>query len=1019
MNFDRLNPLSSYLASYGGYGTPSEPNPKHQEPSKALAASNISSQLSHFTQMATSQLSHIPLLSSHNQQNALSIPPPPEISDWGIEESVSSPSMSNHNFFQNQLQPLHSISLNFDDDIKPYNPHVPHPRTFNQLHQLYQAYENYETNSQNYDNNNHSNNNNNYGSIYNTAYYQQPGEPDFSDYYHQYIPSPLHPTTENLSKYIHKYLSLHGIERTFWEKFKYGLVVSNLLDDTMILSKSEQALSNLKDTIEAEKIERKSFPLVNTLNCDGTQLRVLEKSYSLHYSRNYGNLNNVIIIINLIIFLMKQEQRRHLNYSATMSYSNRMKMFKILLIISTKLIKFNRFKLLVMSQLNLSYLNSFLLLNYSINKKLIQKLIILKELDVYYYVNRNKDEANHDSKSREVYKSSLREHLANTLHFLNLNLRTSIARLLPNLNGDLFEQYCNLNNIDILLLQEDYRDGDEEELNGMDSPVSSSKEKNSLDEIVFNMNKFNQLRKLFICQLLTINESSVKKNFFIYKLMDQFPPIKTEDWERDDDITAFNNIAKLGFIRQVLHDHNKITNSFVLLFNHFDDIHNNDSAAVEVNTRFNISHENQDILAVRANRNSKEKQAVENSNEMENTDKYLESLIGKVIKLGTNLKYFQSYNRSTKSITNVDEFNEKLMIFNQFEDDIQSIKEMYHLNAKELSDIDGWTGRHASPADSNGTSTSPRIPSRANKGEFNLKTFHTSSIKKRYSLPSSVTPLKIPLGSPVTPRTSVVDSDRVLSPEGTSGKKYKRLSTGLQLGLLTVFEDPKQLNNEVRRNSAESRRSSTVSASRRSSGQTKTQVKGNGNVGVSYDDNYVNILPPTSYETYNQDALDQLSNSKKYNITRNSNRFSLNSVNSNISGLTDLISSTHITSYDEEDVQDGLINDSIRDKSSLQISKEELKLKLEESFNRIYNLESENKLLKLNKNTTNSDHDTVKFDNASMNEHLETSVENRASQDSSNEFEDSGLAKPFLTELEQSLSSHHGIQAAISESEIT
>ena len=133
----------------------------------------------------------------------------------------------------------------------------------------------------------------------------------------------------------------------------------------------------------------------------------------------------------------------------------------------------------------------------------------------------------------------------------------------------------------------------------------------------------------------------------------------------------------------------------------------------------------------------------------------------------------------------------------------------------------------------------------------------------------------------------------------------------------------------------------------------------------------------------------------------------------------DLISSTHITSYDEEDVQDGLINDSIRDKSSLQISKEELKLKLEESFNRIYNLESENKLLKLNKNTTNSDHDTVKFDNASMNEHLETSVENRASQDSSNEFEDSGLAKPFLTELEQSLSSHHGIQAAISESEIT
>lgn len=72
------------------------------------------------------------------------------------------------------------------------------------------------------------------------------------------------------------------------------------------------------------------------------------------------------------------------------------------------------------------------------------------------------------------------------------------------------------------------------------------------------------------------------------------------------------------------------------------------------------------------------------------------------------------------------------------------------------------------------------------------------------------------------------------------------------------------------------------------------------------------MLPPTGYESYNQSTLDQLSNSQAKKLSfgnlRNSNRFSLNSVNSTVSGLTDFISSTHLTCYDDDD--DGLVKDS-------------------------------------------------------------------------------------------------------------
>ncbi|KAL6020217.1 hypothetical protein ACNR90_001618 [Candidozyma auris] len=96
------------------------------------------------------------------------------------------------------------------------------------------------------------------------------------------------------------------------------------------------------------------------------------------------------------------------------------------------------------------------------------------------------------------------------------------------------------------------------------------------------------------------------------------------------------------------------------------------------------------------------------------------------------------------------------------------------------------------------------------------------------------------------------------------------------------------------------------------------------------------------YDTYNQAALDALTRRK--NVRHSIGRFSVNSLNSNISGITDLIASTQGTGDEDE----GEISKTslISGPMPAGISKEELKRKLEESFTRIYSLENENNELK-------------------------------------------------------------------------
>ncbi|KAK6460001.1 Mysoin-binding motif of peroxisomes-domain-containing protein [Scheffersomyces coipomensis] len=897
MNFDRLNPLSRYLSFSGVAGKNINNNDKSDE------------------------------LNNHNNQRQPSVVlsndfetfvNPMEVSDWGIEESVSSPTLSNQ-----QLYP------------------IPTNHNIHQYHQPQQLPHLYPVNSRNSSvNKYHQHNQVNHDFYQGYPYYDRV-EPPIS---HVIIKG----NTENFSKFIHKYLSMEHSVHKFWEKFKYNLVISDFLDNSMILSKNEQSLINLehaiKDTEESNETLR-NVKFYDDFN--QSKLTILNKSYRIDHSGSYS-LNSVLLVISLIIKLLNQLKQQPVHPT-----QSQYKLFKYLILISSKLIKFYKFKWSIQSNQILSSLNTFLLLNYKINKRLIQNLIILKELEMFKFLKPG--QIHHPENIEDddsAYKQQLKSHVIDSLSFLNLNLKSSIKQLLPYLNGELLESYFNINNI--IIPDDNEADSDEEE-------------PRSINYIVNQINKFNQLRRLLICQLLTLNESSIKKNFFIYKLEDQF-----DRNGKSDEITHINNLDKLTILQNVLENHNSCINNMHANFTNFDLIYNSSSQST--------SQEDQNIL------NLSTTTTLDSGLISNDSDSNLNQLISKLSNLTTNLKYFQKYNQSIKEINNIDELNEKILIFNQFNDDLTKIKQLYQSNQNDLNNEVFEFERQRQQQNTPSVSTNSHRSSldqpndNINTGEFSLKSFHTSTSSGHTKIRSS-SRTGISTTNSRSPSLTIPSPKELQPPSSiSSGKKYKRLSTGLQLGLLTVFEDSQQNKHSL----------TTSLNNRRSNG---------GRVSLDMDNYATNI----NYESYNQEAFNKLSsNSQTNNQTSHPQaHYSLNSVNSNISGITDLINSSHITSYNEELIEDNSnpnpdtnVNGEVQGK----YSKSQLKLKLEESFNRIYNLENENKKLK-GEDITLYANNTI-TNNTTTNEITTTLTNNTIVVNNNNP----SSTPSFLTELDHVLS---------------
>lgn len=612
---------------------------------------------------------------------------------------------------------------------------------------------------------------------------------------HKYV---IASNTVNFHKYIVKYLSLTNVEIS--EKFKYNLVVSNLLDNSLVLSKNEQALSNLLRLRDHADIPLE-IKLTHAFNDDGSELVITNKDYRLNYPRSFNNLLLLVNIVRLIIFLLKQ------GFRSNLSYRSRLSMFKALIIMATKVVKYRRATTSIMAARTLRFLDDFLLLNCRTNKAIITSIIGLKEFELFFNKGQNGEEL------ASNYVKELRAHLTTLLACMVLNVKSSIAKLFPLCNGTLLEKYCQINKV---------------QLGGTHHGDQSFP---LLESITETLNVFNNYRRLLVCQLLTFHENP-EQNFFLLKLRDYFNCEPTPQ-------AYVSSIAKYNQLELIFNEHTSLLKEVIALNDKFRHMHRQPSDLADNN-----------ILS-----SSVSEKAQHNRPVLLDTDLGLNNLIAKLDDISMSLKYFRKYSQLVSDVDDTDELEEKLSIFSSFNKEVALASELYnsclHQYRREISERNGGSGSVSSNSQRNSY----------NSDNFGLKTFRT---KTHQLLPQKL----------------------------ATDRKNKRFSSGLQLGLLTVFEG-----SSVGRNSAPA-----------------------GPSGQSQD-----------YDLYNQAALDALT--KK---SRSSNRYSVISMNSNVLGISDLIASTQITTEDE-----GPDNEK---SNSNGLSKDELRRKLEESYGRVYSLDDESEL---------------------------------------------------------------------------
>lgn len=681
-------------------------------------------------------------------------------------------------------------------------------------------------------------------------------------------------TTQNFHRYISKYLNLNQKDVAIVERFKYNLVVSNLLDPSLVLSKNEQALKSLVK-IQHDVDSQLHVSVARMFSSDGAYLLIKDKHYSFVYPKMYRNPLVLMRVLSLIIFLLKQTVQVRSN----VRYSSRVHLFKFLLVVATRIVKFKRATLAITATRGLRSLDDFMIQNCKINKVLITGIIALKEHDTFSFLNKEA--------SASTYLADLKSHLNTLLSCLLLNIRYSIRSLLPVCNGPLLEQYCEINGI---LVGGLFAHSDDDSL--------------SLETITEKLNCFNNLRRFFICQLLTAHDAP-QRNFFILKLYDSF---KVEGIEQ-----PFLRISeRLSAMETIFSNHTSHISLLLSMNEKFKHLNSSPSS---------VDYANDDVLSVTPKQTPVGPEPELNLN----------NLIDKLTNLTTSLRYFKKYSQSISNVDDADECDEKISIFSLFESELSTVGNLYQSCMSDYKDdyakrFNLWNADNATPK-----SSSQRNSLKSSE-QFSPKSFHTTS------------------------------SSRRKAPEVHSGEQKddkKRLSNGLSLNLLTVLEEEDQKH-------------------------SRTGLK---KAHDSCDDLR---LSTSSRGSYNQAAFEALT--RKLNMRSSLGRFSTISMNSNISGISDLLASTQTTGDEDE----GEIS-----KASLLsgptppgMSKEDLKKRLEESFTRIYSLENENNHLKL-KNVSDApgeheydesviSRDTVQGDAATIKanpyflEHLENTLSAKA-----------------------------------------
>lgn len=640
-------------------------------------------------------------------------------------------------------------------------------------------------------------------------------------------------TTENFHKYIVNYLSMKSLREIVLDKFKYNLVLSNLLDDSLVLSKNEQALTNL---LLLRRQETHLLPIsLSRLNPNcGLRLQITQRLYKLVMLPTLGSSSLLLNTLSLIIFLLKQ----NIKMSSKLPNSSRVRLFRVLILVATQIVNYRRTWTSIEASKSIRCLDDFIITNCKINKAIITSILSIKEFEMFSFLNRS------DPTSRKTplgYSEDLKNHLETILNSLILNVRYSIRELLPFSNGEILEKYCEVNSVPL----------------GVLADLADLTEGLTLESLTQKLTKFNNLRRFFVCQLLTIHDPHLH-NFFVLKLCDNF------NVNIDNFPTFISTSQKLRILCQVFSDNAAALTQLLAHNLQYKALHSFNQA---------VDYVNDDVLAAK---NQKPTDKFSEEFSFSDLDLALGQLVDKLQNLTTSLQYFKKYKQSVASDNNAVEHEQKLSIFDLFGKELSGMINLYQTCMTDLNHE--FNAKLMGSSCRSSCSTSNR--NSANNDQFNLKAFHTSarSSKKQVTLSGA--------------------GELVLA--NGQDRKLRKLSVGLQLGLLTVLEEPLK---------------KPADFSPKSDEETLSRMK-----------------PAVLQDCFNAKAFEALTKKQDF---KNSNRYSMYSLNSNISGLSDLIASTNITADAESpDMSKG------QDLVS-PMSKAQLKEKLEESYSRIFAFDAE------------------------------------------------------------------------------
>lgn len=631
----------------------------------------------------------------------------------------------------------------------------------------------------------------------------------------------IQPTRDNFRKYIAKYLVLRSFEHLTLDRIKYTLVVSNLLDERLVLSKNEQALASLQQLRSAEPDERGTRLArrhQDTVLCALVTLRL----YRLVESQVLGRPSLLLLILSLIIFLLRQTVRRRL------ARASRVRIFRILLIAATQLIGYRRVWTTVQVGKTLRSVDEFAATNCRINKTLIAAVLTLKEYDAFAFLAR----PDQTTTPPAEYTKHLRAHLNGFLDALLVNACYSVRQLLPLCNGPLLEKYCAINNIAL----------------GAITDITPTADVPSLSNLTDKLARLNSVRRFLVCQLLTVHDAPAR-SLFVLQLADQFHvDLHTAPVFVDASL-------RLRMLCRVLHDHVAVVQQLACLHTRFKTLHSLAPAADPAN---------EDVLSSMG--------AAPHSALAEvlfaDAGVPLAQLIDKLHNLTTSLKYFAKYKRAVGGSDNLREHEHKMSVFDLLGEELAALVKLYEACQADLSHEDSTSFLDGSAPSS--CSTSNR--NSGNLEHFNPKSFHTRSVRRH---------------------ASVLESPVELDPAAGADRRLKRLSTGLQLGLLTVLEEP-----------------------------AGTQAK-TGSMRSPND------LPHPVQHNFNFKTFEALTQRPEQ---RNTSRYSMYSLGSNISGISDIIASTHITFGGESPDLEKPGDDAV-------MTHVQMREKLEESYSRVLSLD--------------------------------------------------------------------------------